>query len=190
MSKEMRDALSEQAQDQYPSLKTGLSNCDTDIVAGDWDLVAYSFQIGFERFWDLAKADQSGLLDRPLLSVFRQSIELALKSSLMQIDGEITGNPAHRIKALFEQLQQRGKDYGLSLDDELAENVAELCEGLYEFDPFADRFRYPTNRSGKAHGGLQVDLDELYKMHWMVTTWCEGVAVELKEELGISTDSP
>lgn len=109
MSKEMRDALSEQALEQYPYLKTGLSNSDTDIVAGNWDLVSYSYQTGFMKFWDLAKAEPSGLLDRPLLSIFRQSIELAMKSSLIQIDGRINGRPAHRLKELFEQLKKGPK---------------------------------------------------------------------------------
>lgn len=54
---------------------------------------------------------------------------------------------------------------------------------VQSFDPFADRFRYPAKRDGKPYTGIAVDLDELFQAHWIITTWCEGAAMELKGEI-------
>ncbi len=60
-----------------PSGRVFVRETSGDMLAGSWDLVSYSFQRGFEAMWDLARVDHSGLLHLPLLSLWRQSVELA-----------------------------------------------------------------------------------------------------------------
>jgi hypothetical protein len=54
-------------------------------------------------------------------------------------------------------------------------------DGVQSFDPFADRFRYPSTKDGKPFEGIAADLDELFQAHWIIVTWCEGAAIEVRE---------
>ena len=66
-------------------------------------------------------------------------------------------------------------------DDDLARDVTAMITLVQAFDPFADRFRYPTTRAGQPFEGITVDLDELFQAHWIIVTWCEGAAIEVRE---------
>ena len=66
-------------------------------------------------------------------------------------------------------------------DDDLARAVTAMIELVQQFDPFADRSRYPTTRSGQPFEGNTVDLDELFQAHWIIVTWCEGAAIGVQE---------
>src|SRR4051812_23453330 len=106
MSLERREQLVEHIVETQPELRAFVRNVPRvhDLVAGSWDLLSYSFQRGFEVLWDQAQADHSGLLLRPLLFLWRQSVELALKTSITDIAGGIDGRPGHDLDALFAQL--------------------------------------------------------------------------------------
>lgn len=58
-----------------------------------------------------------------------------------------------------------------------------LIAHVQSFDPSADRFRYPADRSGARYVGLSVDLDALFQAHWIITTWCEGAVLELRGDV-------
>lgn len=183
MSLEHREALVDRIVQTQPALRAFVRDLSTDLTAGSWDLVSYSFERGFEAMWDLARADHSGLLERPLLALWRQSIELAIKSAILEIGGGIDGNPGHDLEALFAQLLSVRFAAGCRDDDDLARNVNAMIALAQSFDPFADRFRYPANKGGKPYVGISVDLDELFQAHWIITTWCEGAVMELKGDL-------
>ncbi|KZK98965.1 hypothetical protein PsAD5_01588 [Pseudovibrio sp. Ad5] len=185
MSEQKRTALSDQIMEEYPSLEGFLHDLHTDLTSGSWDLVSYSFQTGFEKMWDVVKADQTDILVRPLLSLWRQSIELTVKSSILLLEGEFKGKAGHNLLVLFEQLKESANDKGLNVDNEITRKVSALFKNAQSVDPWADRFRYPTDKKGNKHVGIKVDLDELFQAHWMMVTWCEGVVVELREEFGI-----
>jgi hypothetical protein len=180
MSYQRRDALVDDIVQMQPILRAFVRDLSTDLTAGSWDLVSYSFQRGFEALWDLARADHSGLLERPLLSLWRQSVELAIKSTILELKGEIRGNPGHNLQKLFQQLFDIRAEEGCCDDDDLARNVQAMIAQVQSFDPFADRFRYPADRGGKPYVGVAVNLDELFQAHWIITTWCEGAVMELR----------
>ena len=180
MSFQRRDALVEEIVQAQPALGGFVRDLSTDLTAGSWDLVSYSFQRGFEALWDLARADHSGLLERPLLALWRQSVELAIKSAILELAGGIDGNPGHNLKALFKQLLEIRAAEGCCDDDDLARNVQTMIAQVQAFDPFADRFRYPADKGGTPYVGVAVDLDELFQAHWIITTWCEGAVMELR----------
>ena len=68
MTHQHRDALVEQIVQIQPALRDFLRERPEDLLAGNWDLMSYSFQKGFEALWDLARADVSGLLQMPVLA--------------------------------------------------------------------------------------------------------------------------
>ena len=182
MSYQRRDALIEEIVQVQPTLRTFGGDLSTDLTAASWDLVSYSFQRGFEALWDLAYVDNSGLLERPLLSLWRQSVELAIKSAILDLAGAVKGKPAHNLQKLFQQLLDIRTEEGCCDDDDLARTVQAMVAQVQSVDPYGDRFRYPADRSGKPYVGIAVDLDQLFQAHWIITTWCEGAVMELRPD--------
>ncbi len=184
MSVERRDQLVDEIVETQPRLAAFVRPLSSDLVAGSWDLLSYSFQRAFELMWDHARADSPGLLVRPLLSLWRQSVELALKAAISEVGGGISRKLGHNLRGLFEQLLAERAALGHIDDDDLARDVASMIDLVQSFDPFADRFRYPTTKDGKPFDGIAVDLDELFQAHWIIVTWCEGAAIEARESRG------
>jgi hypothetical protein len=178
-----REKLVDEIVESQPTLRGFMRETSGDMLAGSWDLVSYSFQRGFEAMWDLARADHSGLLHLPLLSLWRQSVELAIKSAILELAGAISGKPGHNIQRLFQQLLDIRAAEGHCDDDDLARNVQDMIIQVQAFDPFADRFRYPADRDGKPYEGIAIDLDELFQAHWIITTWCEGAVMEMRGDV-------
>lgn len=183
MSIERRTQLIEHIVEIQPQLREFIRALPAyrDMMAGSWDLLAYSFERGFEAMWDQARVDHSGLLLRPLLLLWRQSVELALKAAITEIAGGIDGRPGHDLVALFDQLNATRAALGYCNDDELTLNVRETVTLVQSLDPFADRFRYPSARGGMPFEGVSADLDELFQAHWITVTYCDGAATEVRE---------
>jgi HEPN domain-containing protein len=181
MTYKHREALVDQIVERQPTLRGFVRESSGDMLAGNWDFVSYSFQRGFESLWDLARTDLSGLIQMPLLSLWRQSVELAIKSTILELAGEISGKAGHNLQALFRQLLDIRAKEGCCDNDDLAQNVQDMIAQVQAFDPFADRFRYPTDRGGKPYAGVAIDVDELFQAHWIITTWCEGAVMEMRE---------
>lgn len=181
MSDELRNALIEHILDTQPSLRGFLKDAPLDIMAGSWDLVALSFQRGFEKMWDLVCMDHTGLLLRPLLSLWRQSVELTIKSAIFEVAGKIEGNPSHKLHELFIQLKVAIAKAGLRHDDQLALDVETMIEEIQSFDPTAARFRYPAEGKGHSFTGIEIDRNKVFQAHWIIVTWCEGITAEIRE---------
>jgi HEPN domain-containing protein len=123
----------------------------------------------------------SGLLLRPLLFLWRQSVELSIKAAIIETAGEIRRNPGHDLTKLFAQLIEVRAELGCCDDDDYTCKVTDMIALVQSFDPFADRFRYPTARGGKPFEGIDTDFDELFQAHWNIVTWCEGATIEIVE---------
>lgn len=183
MSQQHREDLVDHIVNAQPTIQKFVRETSGTLLAGSWDLTSYSFQRGFEALWDLAHADHSGLLEMPLLSLWRQSVELAIKSTILELAGRIAGNPGHDLQALFRQLLDIRAAEGWCDDDDLARSVQDMIVQVQTFDPFADRFRYPADRNGKPYDGFAIDLDQLFQAHWIITTWCEGAVMEMRGDI-------
>lgn len=181
MSLERREQLVEDLINEQPRLQAFVRELPLDMIAGSWDLTSYSYQRGFEAMWDLAVKDSSGLLLHPLLLLWRQSVELSIKAAISEIAGTLDLKLGHDLDRLLDALLDARSELGHQDDDEHTASVREMIAVVQSFDPSADRFRYPANRNGKAFEGVTADLDELFQAHWIVTTWCEGAAIEAKE---------
>lgn len=183
MSLARREQLVEHIVETQPELRAFVRNLPHghDLMAGSWDLHSYSFQRAFEALWDQAQADHSGLLLSPLLMLWRQSVELALKAAIIEIAGGIDGRPGHDLEKLFAQLLAALAEHGLGVDDDLTRSVREMISLVQSVDPLADRFRYPRAMGGNPFEGIGADLDELFQAHWIIVTYCEGAAIEVEE---------
>ncbi|MBP7817079.1 MAG: hypothetical protein KA085_13195 [Phenylobacterium sp.] len=182
MSQDRRDQLVEDIVDAQPELRAFVRHQPLDLIPlGSWDMLSYSFQRGFEALWDSAQVDRSGLLLRPLLLLWRQSVELAIKAAVLEISGESASDLGHDLSKLFAKLLAVRADLGCVDDDEYTDRIRAMIALVQAFDPFADRFRYPTAKKGRPYEGVTVDLDELFQAHWSIVTWCEGAAIEIKE---------
>jgi hypothetical protein len=188
LSLERRDQLVEQIVEEQPELNAFVRNLplEHDLTSGSWDLLAYSFQRGFETFWDLAQSYHNDLLLRPLLLLWRQSVELALKAAITEIAGGIDGKPGHDLEALFTQLLRTRSALGFVDNDDLTHRVRQMIALVQSLDPFADRFRYPSSQRGEPFEGVIVNLDELFQAHWIIVTYCEGAAIEVEETRDLS----
>lgn len=183
MSLSRREELAEQIVETQPALSVFVREVPQlqNLVSWSWDALSYGFQRAFETLWDHAYADHTGLLLHPLLMLWRQSVELALKAAIAEIAGEIVGRPGHNLEALFEQLLRVRAALGFSDDDDLADSVRAMVALVQAVDPFADRFRYPTARGGKPFEGVDADLEGLFQAHWTIVAYCEGAALEVEE---------
>lgn len=183
MSLERREQLVEHIVQAQPELRAFIRSMphDHNLVSWSWDLLSYSFQKGFEALWDFARIDHSGLLLHPLLLLWRQSVELALKASITEIAGNIEHGLGHDLERLFAELLAARSALGFYDDDDLARTVRAMVSLVQSVDPFADRFRYPTTSRGTPFDGIAADLDELFQAHWIIVTYCEGAAIEVEE---------
>jgi hypothetical protein len=148
-----------------------------------WSYYAYSFGHAFEVLWDAATARRGhSLLWQPLLMVCRQSVELSLKAGLADV-GPPGYKPCahHGLEDLWHELLSALTKVGFSTDDEFSSSVAEVVSILHRHDPKGDRFRYPTSRIGNTFPATVVELEELFKAHWRLTTYCEAIGDMLAE---------
>lgn len=180
--KQEREFLDRKLLELHPALTAFVKEVPCDITYGSWDLTSYSFQLGFEAMWDAARSENSGLLTRPLLHLWRQSVELALKSAIVEVSG--ISSPAlkhgHRLPGLLVELVQLLKAEGIPVEDELSRQIKEMIDCVYSVDPAADRFRYPSDIKNTPYIGVSADLLQLYQSHQIIITWCEGIIQELK----------
>lgn len=184
MSEDRRSLLVDDLIETQPQLANFVRTRPNDLIAGSWDLLSYSFQQGFELMWDHAQAQSSGVLTRPLLSLWRQRVELALKSAITEISGGFSRKLGHDLESLFAELLVTRAQLGHDDEDDLAHRVMSMIGLIQSLDPFADRFRYPEGRNGQPFEGIDVDLDQLFQAHWIIVTWCEGAAIEAREARG------
>lgn len=82
---------------------------------------------------------------------------------MFYIDGKIDIKSGHDVESLFDQSLKIRSRWGCRDDNDLARNVKSALALVQPFDPFADRFRYPTDKGGKTYVGIALDLDELFK---------------------------
>lgn len=186
MSIERRTELLE-ALDSGPRYLQRIVSERASLIEGNWDLAAYAYQLGFEALWDHAIERANGedaercstLVVLPLLMLWRQSVELSIKSA---IEGTTGRQPlgGHDLTTLFARLVAARRERGdlESDDNDYTAEVMGLIAEFQSLDARADRWRYPTKKGGRAHVGVTVDLNRLFQAHALITGWCDGASVE------------
>ncbi len=117
--------------------------------------------------------------------LWRQSVELAIKAAITSISDGPNTKLGHNLDEQFARLIAARAELGYCDDDAYTKNVQTMVALVQSFDPYADRFRYPTSRGGQPFMGIAAELDELFQAHWIIVTWCEGAALEVEENRSI-----
>ena len=149
-----------------------------------WHFFAFSYQRAFDVLWDAAYARFPLRLDYyPLLFVGRLSIELWLKAAIAAVT-QAEPRPGHQLSALWSELVTKLSD--ADRDAWIDGGYPELVEGaiqvLASHDEKGDRFRYPTAIGGDSYPATEVDLEELYRAHTLITGFCDAVLTQSEVE--------
>ena len=186
MSSEQRRLLGEQYMRQQPELRSLLKSRDHDLFSGSWAMRAYSFERGFEELWDAAyRSLPNTILLSPLLMLWRQSIELHIKSAIYYTSEKPKNITGHDLESLFSELIDIWKKENYQEDEKIVIYLKDIIKEVQRFDKGADRFRYPKNRNGDPYADTDVDLEQLYQTHWIITGWCQGAEIEVEQRRAI-----
>jgi len=180
-----REALIQEIESGSPTPKPLLRSTTNDMSSSSWDMLAYSYERAFEALWDQTLLDTSGLLLRPLLLLWRHSIELSLKAAVIETSGHDAAVTGHHLEARFDQLLASRSQIGFSNADELIAKTRKMLAEIDDFDRGGSRFRYPRDTSGVWFEGVDADLDDLFRAHWIITLVCDGAAIEAEQMKGI-----
>lgn len=145
-----------------------------------WRFFAYSYGQAFEVLWDAARERSNYVLIPPLLFVCRQSIELSIKNSVSVLSDD--GAPhGHNLTSLWSRLCREMEKIGQPTSDVFSESVRQTIMILDEHDRLGDRFRYPESSRSESYEATHVDLDQLYRGHYRVITYCEAIFSMMQE---------
>jgi hypothetical protein len=154
---------------------------DINNYATTWEYVAYTYSRAFDEL--ARKAFEAGRrgsnLSTPLFFLARHSIELALKSAILEyaetddVASEIDG---HDLVCLWKQLSYFMERRRTPATDDWGIIVAKQIADIQEVDPKGDRFRYPTDIKGKPFELTHVELEGLIRAHSSVTTYLDACA--------------
>jgi len=154
---------------------------DINNYATTWEYVAYTYSRAFDEM--ARKAFEAGHrgsnLSTPLFFLARHSIELALKSTILEYaetDDVAPKLEGHDLVSLWKQLSDYMERWGNSATDDWGLIVAKQITDIQEVDPKGDRFRYPTDIKGKRFELTHVELEGLIRAHSSVTTYLDACA--------------
>jgi hypothetical protein len=143
--------------------------------------VAYSYSRAFEELARKAfeASYRGGNLSTPLFFLARHSIELALKSTILEYAESDDTTPkleGHDLIALWEQLSAYMDRWGSPTTDDWGIMVRKLISDIQDADPRGDRFRYPSDVKGKRFELTHVELEGLVRAHNSITSYLDGCA--------------
>jgi hypothetical protein len=121
----------------------------------------------------------AGNLSIPLFFLARHSIELALKTAILeyaQTDDLAARTDGHDLVALWDQLSRYMSRWGVPAEDDWGMVVAKQIADINEVDPRGDRFRYPTDVKGKIFDLTYIELAGLIQAQKSITTYLDACA--------------
>jgi hypothetical protein len=154
---------------------------DINNYATTWEYVAFAYSLAFDEL--ARKAFEPGHrvsnLSIPLFFLARHSIELELKSAILEYAGTDNLAPkvdGHDLLLLWNQLSAYMERWGNPPTDDWGAIVAKQIADIQDVDPRGDRFRYPTDIKGKRFELTHVELEGLIRAHNSITTYLDACA--------------
>jgi hypothetical protein len=153
-----------------------------------WEYVSYSYGRAFNELARKVFEEgrrEGGNLWMPLFFLARHSIELDLKSTIVEyantdyLKPDLTG---HNLLRLWDQLAGYMGRWGVPADDDWGRLVRQLILDIQEVDPRADRFRYPIDFRGKPFQPKWVEIEGLIRAHNSITMYLDGSATMHAED--------
>lgn len=154
---------------------------DVNSYAKTWEYVSYSYARAFEELARKAfeMSHRGGNLSSPLFFLARHSVELALKSTLLEYAESDQTPPkldGHDLVALWDQLEGYMGRWGSPATDDWGRMVRALITDIQDADPRGDRFRYPTDIKGNPFELTHIELEGLIRAHNSITSYLDGCA--------------
>ncbi len=154
---------------------------DINNYATTWEYVAFTYSLAFDEL--ARKAYEPGHrvnhLSIPLFFLARHSVELELKSAIIEYAGTDETLPkidGHDLVSLWNQLSAYMARWGNPTTDDWGVIVAKQIADIQEVDPKGDRFRYPTDIKGKRFELTHVELAGLILAHNSIATYLDACA--------------
>ena len=163
------------------------------VLHADLVYFAYCYDRAFESLWDgcfdeTLRRRHSDLL-YPLLFVCRQSIELWLKTASAGFSPDGPPPTGHDLRRLWKELLAALEEAGLPTDDDFTASVDDLLDTLNVHDARGDCFRYPASLDASAYPESGADLEELFRAHYKITTYCDAVHTMVEEYERVLADA-
>lgn len=152
-----------------------------NTYADTWAYVSYTHSRAFEALARNAFEDgiRGGNLGNPLFFLARHSIELELKSAIVEYtetDAILPDLAGHNLVILWDQLCGYMERWGVPATGEWGVNVAKIIADIHEADPRGDRFRYPLDIKGKPFEPTRVEIEGLIRAHNSATNYLDACA--------------
>ena len=168
------------------------SSVERRAYDGEWSHFAYSYDRAFECLWDKCyeetKLHRESNLTFPLLFICRQSVELWLKTALAASTVEVPPL-GHNLRRLWDALIRQLEIEALPTNDPFTTSVTTLLNTLDAHDDRGDRFRYPESKDAIPYPLSSANLDDLFRAHYLITTYCEAVYSMAQERENCLSDA-
>ena len=177
---------------------TGDPNRDVMIGTAhpDWHRFAYGYKSAAEML--VARLTGHGMAlesaCRPILFLYRHSVELTLKALLIDL-GDLTDSPEaapdkHPLTPLWKKLRERILAYDPGQDSPWLDRAGFLISELDRLDPSSFSFRYPVGKDGLPliAFGETISIEhfaDVMRELWMVL---DGAAAMLDEHIQLKRD--
>jgi hypothetical protein len=164
---------------------------DIDQISMTMSYMAYAYGKGFTEYAERALDDwpKKDYIIQPMVYLARHSMELYLKWAINEYQnylGDFSEKTDHHgLIKLWNTLIKLMEKAGAPTDTDYLKHCLRLLNHINETDPDGEQFRYPHNKEGETFELAKVDLEELVKAHYLVSTYAEGAVMtipELEEE--------
>lgn len=160
---------------------------DTGGYEQTWEYFVGSYGGAFDLLAESTLPNwQSGQLAPPIFFLCRHSIELSIKSAIVEYASSVGQEPnigGHSLLQLWSELGRQIQAAGYDFPDEWGEYCGKLVDHLHNVDPDGERFRFPVSRRGAAFRTTEYELRELAVAHWHIGMYCDG-CIGMLDDLG------
>jgi hypothetical protein len=162
---------------------------DIDQISMTTSYMAYAYGKAFTEYAERALDDwpKKDYIIQPMIYIARHSMELylwAIREYQTHLGDFSEKTDHHRLVKLWNSLIKLMKKAGAPTDDEHSKHCLRLLNHINETDPDGEQFRYPHSKEGETFELAKVDLEELVKAHYLVSTYAEGAVMMIPELAG------
>jgi hypothetical protein len=160
---------------------------DIDQISMTMSYMAYAYGKGFTEYAERALDDwpKKDYIIQPMVYLARHSMELYLKWAIKEYQNYLGDNSEkthhHGLIKLWNSLIKLMEKAGAPTDTKHSAHCLGLLSHINETDPDGEQFRYPHNKEGETFELAKVDLEELVKAHYLVSTYAEGAVMTIPE---------
>lgn len=150
-----------------------------------WDYYAVGYACAFDALVAYATEREPGAeyLRLPLFYLCRHSVELHLKSLILELEGsdETAWTEEHSLDKLWKRLIASLASAHMPVDDDFSRECGKIINHMHEFDRDGSAFRYPCTREGRDFPYTRVEIEKLKNNYRMIKAFCAGTSYYFHE---------